>query len=285
MKLSSQDRKIKLSLCVLRSSVLVGVCARHKGDIKSSSCDEDNHRVNYSATRHNLARREKFIRVSLSWNNSISIANGSSIYSACHISHVDRAQQRARVIVPQQRIFGDDTVLVPGWWCVIRVASHANQQRLAAVRTGADKLAALFGDVVLERKLAKEVGELAQSVALATARGVPLRNVLLWGPPGTGKTMAAQRLARGCGMGYAMMSGGDVVPLGRDAVSELHKIFDWAEASAKVRRRQQRCPCPQCSAAVPLRLLTMPPHCTIRAQRRSAIIASVSWRAIHCDNV
>jgi len=137
------------------------------------------------------------------------------------------------------RVLGQEIARLLSKPPLIRETSRSWLPRPAALLSwlqrppGADKLAALFGDVVLERKLAKEVGELAQSVALATARGVPLRNVLLWGPPGTGKTMAAQRLARGCGMGYAMMSGGDVVPLGRDAVSELHKIFDWAEASAK----------------------------------------------------
>ena len=34
---------------------------------------------------------------------------------------------------------------------------------------------------------------------------------------------------------YAMMSGGDVVPLGKDAVTELHAIFNWAERSSQVR--------------------------------------------------
>ena len=35
--------------------------------------------------------------------------------------------------------------------------------------------------------------------------------MLFYGPPGTGKTMVAQRLARHCGLEYAIMSGGDVV--------------------------------------------------------------------------
>jgi ATPase family AAA domain-containing protein 3A/B len=37
---------------------------------------------------------------------------------------------------------------------------------------------------------------------------------LLYGPPGTGKTMAAKRLARYSGLDYALMTGGDVAPLG-----------------------------------------------------------------------
>ncbi len=51
------------------------------------------------------------------------------------------------------------------------------------------------------------------------------------GPPGTGKTLAAKRLARTSGMDYAIMSGGDVAPLGGGAVTQLHAMFDWAERS------------------------------------------------------
>ncbi|CAN0344825.1 unnamed protein product, partial [Ectocarpus sp. 13 AM-2016] len=29
------------------------------------------------------------------------------------------------------------------------------------------------------------------------------------------------------------MTGGDIAPLGRDAVTEMHKVFDWAQASRK----------------------------------------------------
>jgi ATPase family AAA domain-containing protein 3A/B len=45
--------------------------------------------------------------------------------------------------------------------------------------------------------------------------------------------MVAKRLARSSGMEYAIMSGGDVGPLGRDAVTELHKLFDWAESNKR----------------------------------------------------
>ena len=45
--------------------------------------------------------------------------------------------------------------------------------------------------------------------------------------------MAAKRLARTAGMDYAIMSGGDVAPLGSGAVSQLHEMFDWAERSRK----------------------------------------------------
>jgi ATPase family AAA domain-containing protein 3A/B len=32
---------------------------------------------------------------------------------------------------------------------------------------------------------------------------------------------------------YAILTGGDIAPLGRDAVTELHKLFDWAKTSRR----------------------------------------------------
>ena len=43
--------------------------------------------------------------------------------------------------------------------------------------------------------------------------------------------MAAKRLARYSGLDYAVMTGGDVAPLGSNAVTKLHEMFDWASTS------------------------------------------------------
>lgn len=59
------------------------------------------------------------------------------------------------------------------------------------------------------------------------------RNVLFYGPPGTGKTMFAKSLARHSGLDYAILTGGDVAPMGKEGVSAIHKVFDWAESSRK----------------------------------------------------
>lgn len=53
------------------------------------------------------------------------------------------------------------------------------------------------------------------------------------GPPGTGKTLFARNLAQHSGLDYAILTGGDIAPLGRDAVTELHKLFDWAKTSRR----------------------------------------------------
>jgi ATPase family AAA domain-containing protein 3A/B len=45
--------------------------------------------------------------------------------------------------------------------------------------------------------------------------------------------MAAKRLAKTSGMDYAILSGGDVAPLGGGAVTQLHSTFDWAQQSRR----------------------------------------------------
>uniref|UniRef100_A0A3Q4C0W3 AAA+ ATPase domain-containing protein n=1 Tax=Mola mola TaxID=94237 RepID=A0A3Q4C0W3_MOLML len=59
------------------------------------------------------------------------------------------------------------------------------------------------------------------------------RNILMYGPPGTGKTLFAKKLAMHSGMDYAIMTGGDVAPMGRDGVTAMHKVFDWAGTSRR----------------------------------------------------
>ncbi|XP_054517712.1 ATPase family AAA domain-containing protein 3A isoform X2 [Pan troglodytes] len=59
------------------------------------------------------------------------------------------------------------------------------------------------------------------------------RNILMYGPPGTGKTLFAKKLALHSGMDYAIMTGGDVAPMGREGVTAMHKLFDWANTSRR----------------------------------------------------
>ena len=38
--------------------------------------------------------------------------------------------------------------------------------------------------------------------------------------------MYAKRLALSSGLDYAILTGGDIAPLGREGVTEIHKVFD-----------------------------------------------------------
>ena len=43
----------------------------------------------------------------------------------------------------------------------------------------------------------------------------------------------SQKLALHSGMDFAIMTGGDVAPMGREGVSAMHKLFDWASTSRR----------------------------------------------------
>ena len=60
------------------------------------------------------------------------------------------------------------------------------------------------------------------------------RNLLYYGPPGTGKTMFAKKLAMHSGMDYAIMTGGDVAPMGRDGVTAMHKVSSYRVSYGKL---------------------------------------------------
>ncbi|KAF2317655.1 hypothetical protein GH714_039486 [Hevea brasiliensis] len=90
-----------------------------------------------------------------------------------------------------------------------------------------------FGDVILHPSLQKRIEQLSNATANTKSHQAPFRNMLFYGPPGTGKTMAARELARKSGLDYALMTGGDVAPLGSQAVTKIHQLFDWAKKSKR----------------------------------------------------
>uniref|UniRef100_A0A5B6YTG2 Putative ATPase family AAA domain-containing protein 3 n=2 Tax=Davidia involucrata TaxID=16924 RepID=A0A5B6YTG2_DAVIN len=90
-----------------------------------------------------------------------------------------------------------------------------------------------FGNIVLHPSLQRRIEQLARATANTKSHQAPFRNMLFYGPPGTGKTMVAREIAQKSGLDYAMMTGGDVAPLGPQAVTKIHEIFDWAKKSKK----------------------------------------------------
>jgi ATPase family AAA domain-containing protein 3A/B len=108
----------------------------------------------------------------------------------------------------------------------------SSTKKKTAAQLRSEEVLKHFEGVVLPESLLARIQQLAIATRNARNNRVPYRHLLLYGPPGTGKTMVAQRLAQASGMDYALMSGGDVGPLGKDAVTELHALFRWAKSSS-----------------------------------------------------
>ncbi|KAJ1144887.1 hypothetical protein NDU88_011181 [Pleurodeles waltl] len=87
--------------------------------------------------------------------------------------------------------------------------------------------------VVLSPKLEERVRDIAIATRNTKKNKGLYRNILMYGPPGTGKTLFAKKLAMHSGMDYAIMTGGDVAPMGREGVTAMHKAFDWANTSKR----------------------------------------------------
>lgn len=88
-------------------------------------------------------------------------------------------------------------------------------------------------DIILDLKFENRLKRVITGTVNAKKNKAPFRNLLLSGPPGTGKTLFAKGLALKSGLNYAIMTGGDVTPLGKDGVTEIHKLFDWANSTNK----------------------------------------------------
>ena len=88
----------------------------------------------------------------------------------------------------------------------------------------------LLSGVILEKRLQEQIREISYAVLNRRQHYAPCKNIMFFGPPGTGKTLFAKKLAMQSGLEYAVMVGSDIAPLGKDAVTELNKLFDWAES-------------------------------------------------------
>jgi len=161
------------------------------------------------------------------WDKVVAAAAGASLlalgyFTAKRATGVTASYIEARLGKPS---LVRDTSRIP----LLHAAKHPVDSVKKVLAKPQNALSGIVLDPALEARL--------RDVALATKntklnRGM-YRNLLFYGPPGTGKTMFAKKLAMHSEMDYAILTGGDVAPMGREGVTAVHKLFDWAETSKK----------------------------------------------------
>lgn len=161
------------------------------------------------------------------WDKIIAAAGGLSLLSFGIYSAKGTTGIAARYI--ESRLGKPSLVRETSRFTVLDTIQHPIQavKRLKSKHTDA------LSGVVLAPKLEERLRDIAIATKNTKQNRGMYRNILMHGPPGTGKTMFAKKLAEHSGMDYAIVTGGDLAPLGRDGVTAIHKVFDWAATSRK----------------------------------------------------
>ncbi|KAF9811697.1 hypothetical protein SFRURICE_011060 [Spodoptera frugiperda] len=164
------------------------------------------------------------------WDKTLAAAGGLSLLALGVYSAKGATSVAARFI--EARIGKPTLVNETSRFSLLEAVKHpilTISKAIQSFKKPSDALAGVVLAPTLERRL--------RDIAIATKntrlnKGF-YRNLLMYGPPGTGKTLFSKKLAKHSGMEYAILTGGDVAPMGKDAVAAIHKVFDWANTSKK----------------------------------------------------
>ena len=161
------------------------------------------------------------------WDKIVAAAGGLSLLAFGVYTAKGSTGVAARYI--ESRLGKPSLVRETSRFTVLDTVRHPIQ----AVKKLKDKHTDALSGVVLAPKLEERLRDVAIATKNTKQNRGMYRNILMHGPPGTGKTMFAKKLAEHSGMDYAIVTGGDLAPLGRDGVTAIHKVFDWATTSRK----------------------------------------------------
>ncbi|KAI4502404.1 hypothetical protein M0802_002316 [Mischocyttarus mexicanus] len=161
------------------------------------------------------------------WDKILAAAGGLSLLAFGVYSAKGSTSIAARYI--ESRLGKPTLVRETSRFTVLDTVRHPIQ----AIKKLKDKQTDALSGVVLAPKLEERLRDVAIATKNTKQNRGMYRNILMHGPPGTGKTMFAKKLAEHSGMDYAIVTGGDLAPLGKDGVTAIHKVFDWAKTSRK----------------------------------------------------
>lgn len=93
----------------------------------------------------------------------------------------------------------------------------------------------LTDHMVVNSALEKDLELITATTKNVKLHGGQFEHVLLYGAPGTGKTLFAQVLAQNCGMDYAIVPAANISQFLTDdtVVEKLNELFTWADRSSR----------------------------------------------------
>ncbi|KPI96115.1 PREDICTED: ATPase family AAA domain-containing protein 3-B [Papilio xuthus] len=164
------------------------------------------------------------------WDKTLAAAGGLSLLALGVYTAKGATSVTARFI--EARIGKPSLINETSRFSLLEAIKHPILTMSKAVNRFRKPTDALAG-VVLEPSLERRLRDIAIATKNTRLNKGYYRNLLMYGPPGTGKTLFSKKLAKHSEMDYAILTGGDVAPMGKGAVAAIHKVFDWANTSRK----------------------------------------------------